>query len=262
MAIRIMRAPARSMTVNEIVSTLRHGTLSYLVVEGKTEMQLYRHLVAGVQAGALELQVCDGRDALLEIYKRRNEFARICVIFVADQDLWIHKPSLKDLYPGVIWTDGYCIENDILQAYPIAKKFLDPDEQVKLDAGLDVLTDWFAFEVNEFLNGRNAETRHAVPNVFDNKIESMCGHFAERRGWAAPPLAVRASLQADPWRLIRGKQLVHLLARHLDKVGRVPRYGPTAIVDICIRSGTAPLDGLASQIRTRLNPPILMKAAA
>lgn len=257
-----MSAPARSMTVDEIVSTLRHGTLSYLVVEGKTEMQMYRHLVAGVQAGALELQVCDGRDALLAIYRRRDEFARVRVIFVADQDLWIHQPSLKALYPGVIWTDGYCIENDILQAYPIAGTFLEPDEKVKLDAGLDVLIDWFAFEVNEFLNGRDAETRHAVPNVFDNEIEAMCGHFAARRGWSVPPPAVRASLRADPWRLIRGKQLVHLLARHLDKVGRVPRYGPAAIVDICIRSGTAPLGGLASQIRARLNPAPPMKAAA
>ncbi|BEP69697.1 MULTISPECIES: DUF4435 domain-containing protein [unclassified Variovorax] len=250
------------MTVDEIVSTLRHGSLSYLVVEGKTEMQLYRHLVAGVQAGALELQVCDGRDALLAIYKRRNEFARVRVIFVADQDLWIHQPSLKASYPDVIWTDGYCIENDILQAYPIAGKFLEADERAKLDAGLDVLIDWFAFEVNEFLNGRDAETRHAVPNVFDKKIEAMCEHFAARRGWVAPPPAVRAALRADPWRLIRGKQLVHLLARQLDKVGRVPRYGPAAIVDICIRSGTTPLGGLANQIRARLKPPSPTQAAA
>jgi len=241
------------MTVDEIVATLRHGTLAYLVVEGKTEMQLYRHLVAGVEAGALELQVCDGRDALLAIYRRRNEFARVRVIFVADQDLWIHQPSLKDAYPEVIWTDGYCIENDILQAYPIAGTFLEPEEKIKLDQGLEVLIDWFAFEVNEFLNGRNAETRHSVPKIFDAKNEAMCEHFVANRGWAAAPSAVRDSLRADPWRLIRGKQLVHLLARQLDKIGRVPRYGPAAIVDICIRSGAAPLGGLASQIRACLN---------
>lgn len=254
MATRMRPASAATMNVDEIVSTLRHGTLSYLVVEGKTEMQLYRHLVAGVQAGALELQVCDGRDALLAIYRRRAEFAHVRVIFVADQDLWIHQPSEKDIYPDVIWTDGYCIENDILQAYPIAGMFLEPDEQAKLNAGLDALVDWFAFEVNEFLNGRNAETRHAVPNVLDKEIDSMCQQFVARRGWTAPPPALRASLRADPWRLIRGKQLVQLLARHLDKVGRVPRYSPAAIVDICIRSGVTPLGGLSSQIRARLNP--------
>jgi len=250
------------MTVDEIVSTLRHGTLSYLVVEGKTEMNLYRHLVAGVNAGALELQVCDGRDALLAIYKRRQEFSQVRVIFVADQDMWIHHPVMKAPYPGVIWTDGYCIENDLLRSYPISSIFLEPEEQAKLAQSLDALIDWFAFEVDEFLNGRNAETRHSVPKVLDANSEAICTHFAASRGWSAPPEALRAALRADPWRLIRGKQLVQVLARHLDRVGRTPRYAPAAIIDICIRSGTAPLGQLASQISAHLAPTYPMKEAA
>ena len=67
-----------------------------------------------------------GRETLLAVYKRRNEFAHLPVAFVADRDLWLFSGIPPD-YPDIIWTEGYSIEND-LYADANLENLLDADE--------------------------------------------------------------------------------------------------------------------------------------
>lgn len=240
------------MTVDEIVAALRHGTMSYLIVEGKREMQLYRHLLGGFPPLTVQLQVCDGRDSLLKVYERRNEFSNVKVVFLADQDMWIYDPALKNPYPDLVWTHGYCIENDLLACYAVGDLLLEPAEKVELGLALNSLIDWFSFEVEEFTAGRAAHVAASVTRVLGNAGSSLCPRFVAQRSYSPVGPNQRSRVSIDPWRLIRGKQLLDLLVRYLDKPGREARYSKLALLDLCLRLGDRPLKVLAEPIEMKL----------
>ena len=93
-----------------------------------------------------------GRETLLAVYQRRNEFAHLPVAFVADRDLWLFS-GIPPGYPDIIWTEGYSIEND-LYAGASLEDLLNADEVDEHRQVLDLIIEWFAFEVEEYLAGR------------------------------------------------------------------------------------------------------------
>ena len=52
------------------------------------------------------------KNKLLRVYKRRNEYAHLPIAFVADRDMWLFS-RIPSCYHGIIWTQGYSIENDL-----------------------------------------------------------------------------------------------------------------------------------------------------
>jgi hypothetical protein len=101
----------RELTVEEIVSLLRHSSVPTILVEGSEDVMVYRWLkqhIKPLKASAIQ---CGGREKLLSVYKRRNEFSHIKTAFLADQDMYVFLGIPSD-YSDIIWTAGYSIEND------------------------------------------------------------------------------------------------------------------------------------------------------
>ena len=98
--------PAPNLTVDEIVAYLSRSQLPTVVVEGKDDMRIYGWAEARVGNTKAYVLATGGRNTLLAVYQRRNEFANLPVAFVADRDLWLFSEIPAD-YHDVIWTQGY-----------------------------------------------------------------------------------------------------------------------------------------------------------
>ena len=147
--------PAPHPTVDELVAALRRSRLPTVIVEGKDDMQIYRWVEGCIGSQNANILPAGGRNNLLSVYERRNEYAHLPVAFVADRDLWLFS-GIPPIYHDIIWTQGYSIEND-LYAGANLENLLAAEEATEHQQVLDSIIEWFAFEVEEYLEGREAQ---------------------------------------------------------------------------------------------------------
>ena len=176
--------PAPNLTVDEIVAYLSRSQLPTVVVEGKDDMRIYGWAEARVGNTKAYVLATGGRNTLLAVYQRRNEFANLPVAFVADRDLWLFSEIPAD-YHDVIWTQGYSIENDLYTGAEL-EDLLDAHEVDEHQQVLYAIIEWFAFEVEEFLAGRVAEVDRSCDEIVPPGETKMDEGFSTRRGFRAP----------------------------------------------------------------------------
>lgn len=99
-------------TVDELVNTLKRSSIPNIVIEGTDDVFVYRWLKKKINKPLAGLLACGGRDKLFQIFDRRNEFPNTNVVFIADQDSYKFD-GIPDNRKDIIFTSGYCIENDI-----------------------------------------------------------------------------------------------------------------------------------------------------
>ncbi len=107
-----------------IYSLKTDSELPTLVVEGPHDEAIYRWIERCLNEDESErlnkkinIQPVGNRDNVIEIYKRKQEFeSRVPVAFMADLDMWVfdtRDSGGPNLYPDIIWTSGYSLENDL-----------------------------------------------------------------------------------------------------------------------------------------------------
>ena len=92
-----------------------------------------------------------GNDKFLSAYERKNQFSKVPIAFVGNREMWLFTgiPENKN-YEDIIWTQGYSFEND-LYAEADLERLLLPHETWKHQQVRNSVIEWFAFEVEEFL---------------------------------------------------------------------------------------------------------------
>ena len=119
----------------------RTTDLANLVVEGSEDCEIYGWMEGIVGSHPLYQiypRPAGGRENLLEIYNRRDEFpSRIPVAFMADLDSQVLEDQAKMTteYADIIWTTGYSIENDLCtDGNPIS--LIESKDIIKYNAAL------------------------------------------------------------------------------------------------------------------------------
>ena len=115
-------------------------------------MRIYRWVEARLGNRAANVLPTGGRENLLSIYAKRQEFSNLPVAFVADKDMWLFS-GIPSTYDEVIWTEGYSIENDLYTDAEL-ENLLEAEEAQEHQQMLEAIVEWFAFEVEEHLAGR------------------------------------------------------------------------------------------------------------
>ena len=105
--------------VEILLQNLKNSKLSTLVVEGKSDKQIYtwlrdwlrKHLM---EPNFVDIQPVGGKDEVLEIYENRSKFEdQVAVAFMVDQDKWVFSGVPRKYQDDIICTQGYSIENDL-----------------------------------------------------------------------------------------------------------------------------------------------------
>ena len=243
--------PVPHPTVDELVETLRRSRLPTVVVEGENDMQIYRWVEARVGNQNANVLPVGGRENLLSVYERRTEYAHLPVAFVADRDLWLFS-GIPPGYRGIIWTQGYSIENDLYLGAEL-ENMLDPDEAVEHQQVLDSTIEWFAFEVEEYLAGRDAEVaRHCNQVVPPGQTERDPG-FCTRHGFRCHPERIQQIKDAYQLQL-RGKLLFQILVRFLSASKRRAKHSVDGLYETAFKMTPSHrlMDRLIQEIERRL----------
>lgn len=167
--------------VKQAIGTLSRSTLPTVVVEGENDPPIYRKIedLLGKDPYIDSLPV-GGRDNLLEIYERKEEFPQVPVAFMADPDMWVLEDPFNMLktYEDIIWTAGYSLENDLYaDGNPLS--LIPPDNLSKHTAKL------------------NCAIRHFVEEEYSDDPSRQVEYYAR--------------ISANPALKFRGKTLLEVL---------------------------------------------------
>ena len=225
--------PAPQPTVDELVAMLGHAELPTVIVEGKDDMRIYRWVEGRVGSQNANVLPAGGRETLLSVYQRRNEFTHLPVAFVADRDLWLFS-GIPEIYHDIIWTLGYSIENDLYAGADL-ENLLNADEAEAHQQVLDLIIGWFAFEVEEHLAGREVQVDTHCNRVVPLGMTEMDNDFRNSRGFRPPDDKLHQQIK-DAYRLqLRGKSLFEVLVRFLSASERNPKHSTTGLYEIAFK---------------------------
>lgn len=262
------------LTVDEIVATLRKTSLQTVIVEGTDDVRIYRRMKEDTRLQNCDFLHCNGRNTVLGIYERRAIFAKKQVAFIADKDMWVFK-GIPEIYDGVIFTEGYSIENDL---YTDGKALIDalfsPKELALKVEIFENLIQWFAFEVEKW-KGNNEDLDFAHITLLNTEVIAENGTqftnaFLQKRGFKEAEQAILQEIKENYNLQIRGKflfQVYQKLFEHLRKTeNRNKRKEPKSTTytleqlhDLCFTEGKRNPNSLISQIKNKILENIAQK---
>jgi hypothetical protein len=224
---------AEKLTPEEIVESLKRSQLPTILVEGREDMSYYRWMELDANIDTVDVLPCGGRDALFSVFERRKEFSHISCVFVADRDLWLFS-SIPAIYKEIIFTEGYSIENDVLNGSSV-HNLLNSNEIIKFDKIANCLSEWFAFEIEQFRCSKDYKI-----DIHPNHIVKLgtyeINHDAlSPRLFRKPHERLVKSIRKQFKIKIRGKTLLDLYSRILNSPEREAKHSKKAIIEIATK---------------------------
>ncbi|WP_171047594.1 DUF4435 domain-containing protein [Pseudoalteromonas sp. S554] len=225
-------------SVQEIVSTLKRSSLPTLVIEGSDDVYIYRYLKSKLSSRVVSIQPCGGRSTLFKIHDRKHEFADKNIVFIADKDSY-RFDGIPDDRKDIIFTEGYCIENDIYQGSTI-HSFIDEEDSSSFELLRTLILRWYAFELERY-NANQSENKtlevSAHINVISPDNTQLCPLFSQRIGFREPNTQTLEFVANAYDSNVRGKQLFQMLSRFMSKKGRFSSFSDKNLVEIALKQG-------------------------
>lgn len=215
------KASDAHLNVDELVATLRNSSLPTLLVEGRSDMDLFYALEEMCFESSIDVLPIGGRVALFEVFKRRTEFRATPVAFLADSDMFIFGNVPPEL-SGIIFTEGYAIENDILSGGK-AFRMISGKNRTKWAKVISSLSKWFAAATHRYLNGETVEySQH--PAQLLCFIAGTLTPLSQAVLIEPEPLCEQAKrVLAEPTKYLRGHTLLDALGHFLATAKQRPR---------------------------------------
>lgn len=222
------------LTIDEIVETLKRSSLTTVLVEGVDDVMIYRWLEDEIGITNANFFPCGGRDMLLQVFERRDEFKHLKTVFVADKDTFVYvNPPEK--YNDIIWTNGYSIENDLYYGRGI-EKLLSNDEKEVFLKSLDSFIEYYAFEIENFLSQKEFSFRNHPQHILCNMQHIVKQDFLEQISFIIPSENTINNVKENYDVLIRGKSLFAILTRILSNGNRQIKHSKNSLLEHCYRT--------------------------
>ena len=207
--------PISAPSADEIVETLKRSSLPAVIVEGKDDVAIYRWIQEKARLSDVDIFPCTGRNTLLKVFERRNEFSHLKITFIADTDMWIFS-SIPEKYKEIIFTTGYSIENDLFAGSRDAiDRLLEHDNIQLFEEIIEKINLWYAYEVEQFLKGEAYSIDHNINRIISSKTNNLCEHFLADRDYRAPSEERVNELNSEYALKLRGKLIFGLLEKLL-----------------------------------------------
>jgi len=210
-------------TVDELFELLKKTSLPTVLVEGKDDIIFYRAVEEELSEFGVDMLPAGNKDAVLDLQQRiiRNPVPSP-MIFVVDNDLWVHLPPTNmEHMRGVITTDGYSIENDLFSDGDL-ESLLSADEASRFAADLSKFAKWYALSVCRKLNGDDSAFRTHPGKVLDD--DAFYNDEVKLKPSESFPETLFNEIVSNYVRVLRGKSLFALLLRQLSSKRRKVKF--------------------------------------
>ena len=225
---------ALELTVEEIIATLQRTSLTTVLVEGTDDMIIYRWIEDEIGVHNADFMPCKGRENLIKIFNRRNEFPDAKVIFVADKDTYIYTNIPQEL-DDIIWTNGYSIENDLYFGKNIEQILSNSEKEIFVKS-LNNFLQYYCFEVEKFLNGDDYTLRNHPQQVLCDVEHTIKDEFLQSINFNSPSDELLTKIVDNYDIMLRGKTLFALLTRIVSKKGREVKHSKASLLEHCYRT--------------------------
>ncbi|MDR7057751.1 hypothetical protein J2W70_005152 [Pseudomonas koreensis] len=245
-------------TVNEIFELLKRSYIPTVLVEGKNDIIFYRKVEEDLQDYGVDMLPAGNKGAVLELYEKiKNEPTPAPVVFVVDNDLWVHGHFDGDQRPdGVITTRGYSIENDMYEDGEL-EILLNRDERDHFTGSLSKFVNWYALAVYRKINGGASTFRTHPGKILDDNIY-YDSEIVLAKGEQYPD-AFKKSILEKYSSVLRGKSLFALLLRQLSAKRREVKFGAMQLMELGAARKGANYQRLSLEIRAALDKSFAQK---
>ena len=247
--------------VDKFIVDLKGTILPTIVVAGRDNENIINRLIEPhevkefLHAKKVRVESIRGRDRLLSVYNRKDEFAHIFpVVFIADQEMWSFT-GIPEHYADIIWTQGYNLEND-LYAKAGLEFLLEPHEVWRHQQVLNSVIEWFAFEVEEFLMERgDGNIDFGLSQIVRQGEFKLDKRFCQHRGFRQPSAQFIQQIKKEHPFLLPGNFLFQILARFLSIRGRDFNFNVTGrgLYDIALTMDRPLLSDLMKETINKLS---------
>lgn len=217
-------------SIDEIVASLKNTSLPTVLVEGRDDMTIYRWIEDRLGTQKANVLPCGNRDKLFAVYKRQTEFRHLKCAFLADRDMWLFDTTCSK-YGSIVFTKGYSIENDVLDGSHVAD-LLSSSEQKAFQDTAASLSQWFAFEVQEYRAGRPYFVHVHPDQVVPPGGTALDPSFLAKRGYSAVHASRARSIERHFTVRFRGKGLLDLYVRLLSGRARRSKFSKHNLLEI------------------------------
>ena len=210
-------------TVDELFELLKKTSLPTVLVEGKDDIIFYRDVEHELRSFGVDMLPAGNKEAVLELRRRIfNAPVSSTMIFVVDNDLWVHaSPSDTDNVVGVITTDGYSIENDLYMDGDL-ESLMTPEESSKFSAELKIFARWYALSIARSLAGLDSAFRTHPGKILDDDV--FYNEQVQLNVNESYPETLFNEIFSNYARVLRGKSLFALLSRQLSSKRREVKF--------------------------------------
>ena len=227
--------PLPPYNVDEIVTLLKGTNIPTVLVEGKGDINVLRLIEKRAAHSVKEIDFipCGGKETLFNVYNRKNEFPFKKVVFFADRDMNLFEDRTKHL-KKIIWTEGYCIENDIFAGSNLLK-FLSTKERSEFEATVKEICRWFAFEVEKYLRSEEFIVRYSIYEICRDHPSKLCSKFLVEIGFKEPDEKLLNDIILNYKLKLRGKQIFQILGRVLITKDRYSSFSKDNLIELALR---------------------------
>ena len=219
----------------ELIATLKHSSLPTILVEGKTDIKIYRWLEMDLNYDnniQVDILPCGNRDILLDVYTELSNNRNL--IFVADKDKYVYTNTIPKQYQNVIFTNGYSIENDLFHGGKYIKEWFDRDDQELFFQLLNEYIVYYATVLEKWINNQNNDFEIKTPyHVLDEKNNHLKYEFLPK---IHPSQNTIDYLKKGYDLLIQGHALFMLISKVLNRSDRVSKPNNDSVYEACYKS--------------------------
>lgn len=213
-----------------------------IIVEGKTDLNVYNRLVVSLGIGKVDYYAVGGREGLFAVYRliKRKEAKHLQdhIAFIADQDSWVfldesEKPpeGYEDIcMEDIIWTKGYSIENDLYIAGRLRDLISDEHDR-EYEKTLREICTWYAFQVKnwDWKGGKNLKIIDRIPIIISETTGNLSEDLSKQLQAAGfnPSCSRFEEIVKNYKKMIPGKLLFQLVLFFLQRSGFPIKYANT-----------------------------------
>lgn len=217
-------------TVDELFETLKRTRLPTVLVEGRDDIIFYRKIEEELCDYGVDMLPAGNKEAVLCLYKKiKKSPISSTIIFIVDNDLWVHEPPANSAEFGdVIKTNGYSIENDLYSDGSL-ENLLSEGERLKFSKELSKFVKWYALSVKRRLNGVDVSFRtHPGKILDDENFFEVSTALGQDESY---PQDLFEEIINDYDRILRGKSLFALLLRQLTSKKREVKFSAKQLME-------------------------------